>query len=175
MKRYMIAGLVSIGIAGTLFCQAQLGGGPDAQAGTQQARQLMTALQQANWNETRVDFNLMRLSDAQYAENEDFRPSDRGSFVIYTSDDPDYSEVAFYTPVYAKQNVHRDANGNWTTNPTGVYIVGYRNGNVAQVPAAQLKWIDQPDGTRAGVFPGQAAYPPSLSPLPVQLPNPISQ
>ncbi len=136
----------------------------DVGAAMQQANQIMHILQVNNWDIAAVPESLRRLADQDLAETE-WKRSRGHSFSLHDSNHPTYGDdVAFFSRTYVRQNLHGDPNATEKTSasPSGFFIVGYRTGEVVQVPVAQVRIKRatrfQSNGTYEYIFPGMGEY-----------------
>lgn len=129
-------------------------------------RVLWAALRDNGWEPRNVDPSLLRLADQDFAEDPSRRGPDAQSFAIPTyRSDPNsvYQNVAFFTTLYVRKNA---SNGSGPElgrrfNPTGYYIVCFKDGRVEKVSVLDVRFVSNPTGPQGGtmpVFPGMAAY-----------------
>ena len=129
----------------------------NVEAAMEQSRQLMAYFKahpgKFNPIEMGTDAGLLFLPDAKYAEDEFMRTMKSTSFAV-PSDEPD---IFFFSNVYARMNRGYYKGDRSKGNATGFFIVGYRNGEVKQIPVSQVRTPRHT--TRAYCFPGQANSP----------------
>lgn len=154
---------------GADFPDPVVAGNPDD--AVERARRLIVALREANWNSLEVPWEMRVLPDHIYAENKSLR-SNRS--VSYTEMEipamkraPEYDEVAFFTDIYVRQNTSYYRGDKARSNPTGFYIVGWKNGDVTKVPVGDVRVMRsvEPDKV-VWAFPGMRCYDPSKPRLP---------
>lgn len=131
----------------------------DVTGAMQQAHSLLSALSQNGWDPLKVDGNLLTLPDQLYAEYPRQRRANYWSFQMMSL--PVENEVAFYSPLYVRENFRVVQGLEATKSPEGFFIVGWKNGKVTQVPVAGARsYVWGQGGGRRGhvVFPGMAVY-----------------
>ncbi len=139
---------------------AQAGDVPAAMA---QCRQVMSILQQNNWDIPNpcpdAIFKLLTLADGKYSESQYDRKPRYANIGIPTKD----PETALYSQVYARQNRSYYKGDLSMARPSGFYIVGYkRTGEVRQVPVEQVRIkAHMKAGEDLLCYPDQSCYPTS--------------
>ncbi len=139
----------------------------DPEAGMRQLQQLMDALRANNWNPVKVPRSLLTLPDGRFAENPAFR--DRPNIVFpsmptpekYKKDQvPEFEPIAFYTEVYARFNRSYYKGDRSQSQPTGYFIVGWKDGRIEKVPVMQVRTFVSRDARRDETycFPGMPEY-----------------
>lgn len=136
----------------------------DPEAALEQARKLMDALRAANWDKTRVPFELKFLPDRYMHEAKQFRTDRQTTFSFPAHDPrlraPEYENVAFATDLYVRKNVSHYKGDGAKSRPEGFYIVGWKDGRVEKVPVWDVRIV--PSSTRRNekieVFPGMPGY-----------------
>jgi len=134
----------------------------DIKGAMKQSEELVAALKERNWERRTVPFTLMHFPDQKYAESSADRDPQVACAAVPDADSKIYKEIAFFTDIYVRRNVLRLKDEQTITNPEGFYIVGYRNGEVKQVPLDEVRLIPQSMKPQyLECFPGQAIYDPS--------------
>ncbi|MCW3099746.1 MAG: hypothetical protein JWL77_5364 [Chthonomonadaceae bacterium] len=131
-------------------------------AAVTQTQQLLTALQAVNYDPTQLpDMNLAILPDASMSDDETFRNPDCLSYSFPT--EPELSQIACYSEIYARQNMSMYTGDQSTSAPSGFYIVAWKNGTVQKVAVADVREIPcAADGSGVPCFPGMTGYDPAL-------------
>ena len=132
----------------------------------EQARALMAQLQANDWDTSRIDRLLLRLPDQQFAESKSERGPQFTSFAV-TAKGPRGDELGFYSSLYVRMNPTYVGGDSWEVDPSGHFLVGYKDGRVARVPVVearmQLRDDIMPGETVAvPVFPGMRGYDTSV-------------
>lgn len=116
-------------------------------------RILWAALMDNGWEPRNVDPSLLRLADQDFAEDPSRRGPNAQSFAIptYRSDTNSvYQNVAFFTTLYVKKN---PTNGPGLElgrrfQPTGYYIVCFKDGRVDKVSVRDVRFVPNPSGPK---------------------------
>ena len=144
-------------------------------AAMSQCRHLMTLLKEANWDGDRIPLSALQLPDRKFAEDRAYAAALTSSFIItrqkslaptVPASDPKLNDLAFYTPIYFRRNSSYYKGDKMRSQPTGFFIVGLKNGNVFQVPVADVRVIRGRTQPVVRVFPGMKAYDPNALRLP---------
>jgi hypothetical protein len=127
-----------------------------------QARALMAELWANGWNVGAIDRSLLFLPDQKHAELPSRRAPGTPSFSVNSSG-PFSDEIAFQSDLYVRMNPAYKGGDFWSVDPTGFFIVGWRNGLVTQVPVEDARIVERrhpKTGETVGfvVFPGMRDY-----------------
>lgn len=134
----------------------------------QTAAQMQTTYQaykDADWDYTKVPFDLWQHEDQRFDEQPDKRASNVSGFCV--PQDPIYAEVAFWCDTYYRQNVQQ-FKGRTVSHPKGFFLVMYKDGVLEKVDAKDVRLIPHPtipDGM-IQVFPRMSQYNSDLPVLP---------
>jgi hypothetical protein len=131
-------------------------------AAVQHTQKLLTALKAANFNPVQLpDMNLAHLPDAAMSDDPLYLNPDCLSYCFPT--EPELSQIACYSEIYARQNMSVYTGDRSTSAPSGYYIVAWKNGTVQKVAVADIREIPcAADGSGVPCFPGQTGYDPAL-------------
>ena len=171
MKTIALCGLAVATLGSTGFVGYKLAKSPvsgprdivtqgDVQATLQEARNLMTALQEHGWNWAdvrRYHDGQFRPPDQDFAYDELLRESSQPFSQLDL--EPLYrDEIAFYTDLYVRNDFERIPGVEGRAHYSGFWIVGWRNGNITRVPMADVRLLQVSSDRRVYVFPGMSAY-----------------
>jgi hypothetical protein len=122
----------------------------------------MASLQANEWHPMLIDRELLFLPDQVNAELPSERKPGTQSFSI-KSGGPFAGEIAFESNLYVRMNPTYTEGDFWDFNPTGYFIVGWRNGQVTQVPVDDARLVKKRHpGTgemvKWAVYPGMKDY-----------------
>jgi hypothetical protein len=134
-------------------------------ATAEQMKQAYKLFKEANWDYTKVPFEMWQHPDQKYAENKNARQPNVTGFLI--PDIPAYQEVAFWCETYYRQNV-RVFKNHTVSKPDGFFLVMYKDGTLEKVAAKDVRLIPHPTMPEGmiQVFPRMKAYSPDLPQLP---------
>lgn len=151
--------------AGTSIAPHVAGGNP--QGAIEQSYRLLAALRKVDWDEWRVPRELRHLPDKAIGEEEWMRSPNFSSFAFPSRREGASADVAFYTPLYARDNPTYLASDGIAFHPSGFYIVGWKRGEVTVVPveAVRVRPYSNHEGYEL-LFPGQKEYAPNLLKIP---------
>lgn len=129
---------------------------PDIADATSQCHEILRVLKANEWDTASVPFRLQLLPDGKNSPRPEYHDGKTSMFVFPR----DHGAVAFYTDLYIDPHVSYSAGDVATTEPEGFYLVGYRNGEVRQVPLndARMAPVTGHPNTRELVLPGMKAY-----------------
>jgi len=127
--------------------------------------QTYQSYKKVGFDQYKLPLGAWQYPDQQYSEEANGRLKQVTGYVIPT--DPTYSEVAFWSQAYFRQNikVYKD---HTTANPKGYFLVMYKDGVLEKVDAKDVRMIPHPtipDGM-IPVFPHMRQYDPDLPLLP---------
>jgi hypothetical protein len=126
---------------------------------------LLELLRKSNWDKSKVPVELLRVPAQEFAANAFDRRPEAQTFSIGDPFSNVYDDVAFYSPLFVKQNLRKGSGPEGVTaSPQGVFIVGWKNGGVRTVPIEDVRLLAHPKIENAFnfVFPGMKAYKSSL-------------
>jgi hypothetical protein len=128
-----------------------------------QARALMSSLQANNFDLQRIDRRLLKHPDQALAESKSKRNPQRMTFELLDPSGRMGEALAFVCDIYVKMNPVYEGGDSWKVTPTGYFIVGYRDGTVAQVPVADVRYLKSHDPSLGGeihlvLYPGMRDY-----------------
>jgi len=114
-----------------------------------------------NWRSSAFDQYSEALNHHKQAINPGFRDA------VLAPQMPEYSQVALICYTYYHPNESM-VKGVGECRPTGYYLVMYKNGDLLNVPARDVRLLTTggADGESIEVFPGMDSYDASLPPLP---------
>lgn len=130
--------------------------GADVEGAISQCKTILSILKQNDWDPSAVPFPMQVLPDGRRSPRAEMRDGKTSMFVFPR----DHGKVAFYTDLYIDPKVSYSSGDVATTEPEGFYLVGYRNGEVRQVPLADARMapVTGRPNTSELVLPGMKAY-----------------
>lgn len=125
------------------------------------AKVLLDVLRENKWDRWSVPDHLLRVPAQDYAEDSFRRRPDARTFSISVTNPETYREVAFYSLLFVRRNIHK-GNGpeGLVASPTGVYILAWKNGKIETGSVEDISAVAHPyiEDAYNFVFPGMKAY-----------------
>jgi hypothetical protein len=125
----------------------------DINEAVERAYVLLQALENENWDWTKVDRSYFMLPDQIHHEFPERRGEGTWSFQPLMH--ADQSELAFTSELYARLNLQVAPGIEGVTGPEGYIIAGWKNGQVTVHPVSEVR-VDPEEGYL--VFPGMEHY-----------------
>jgi hypothetical protein len=128
----------------------------------EQARSLLTALRDADWDTRRVDQRLLYLPE--HGQRGELKDDPHAPSFLRDTIHPEYDEVAFVCSTFVDRELTVVPGKEGTLTVTGYYIVAWKDGRVEKVQVADLRLLEIPAAERTWltVFPGMDEYDPDL-------------